>query len=140
LDFYFKGLTESPSASGNDLATSVVKDEHTETGVLTMTSANSVLLFLKGVITEMKDVEEDDIGMESTLAEIALDSLDYVEIQLAVKKQYSVDVSQNAFLDGSIKTMQDFCSFVCSAADSARPTVEQRPALQPRTVLEGTTP
>ncbi len=105
-----------------------------------MAPANSVLLFLKGVITEMKDVEEDDIGMESTLAEIALDSLDYVEIQLAVKKQYRVDVSQNAFLDGSIKTMQDFCSFVCSAVDSARSTVEQRPALQPRTVLEGTTP
>jgi acyl carrier protein len=86
-----------------------------------MTTASDVLSFLKTTIIEIKDVDENNIRLESTLDEIALDSLDYVEIQLAIKKQYGVRVSQNDFLEGSIKTIGDFCSFVSTAAPAAKP-------------------
>jgi acyl carrier protein len=85
-----------------------------------MTTASDVLSFLKSTIIEIKDLDEDSIQLESTLDEIALDSLDYVEIQLAVKKQYGVEVSQNAFMEGSIKTIGDFCSFVSTAVPAAK--------------------
>jgi acyl carrier protein len=84
-----------------------------------MTTASDVLAFLKGTIIEIKDVDEDSIQLESALKDIALDSLDYVEIQLAIKKQYGVRVSQNDFLEGSIKTIGDFCSFVSTGVPVA---------------------
>jgi acyl carrier protein len=84
-------------------------------GVKAMTSNNDVLAFLRTVVTEMKDFNEEDITLESTLEEVKLDSLDYVELQLAVKKEYGVLVSQVALTDGSIRTVGDFCAYVLNA-------------------------
>ena len=80
-----------------------------------MTTVEDVLSFLRTVITEMKDVEEDEIQLESRMEDLALDSLDYVEIQLAVKKQYGANVAQTDFVKDGIKTIGDFCAFVSSA-------------------------
>ena len=86
-----------------------------------LTSNLEVLAFLRSVLVEIKDIEEDEIRPESTLEEVALDSLDYVEVQLAIKKRYGVVVNQAALADGSILTIADFCSSVSDAVQALRP-------------------
>lgn len=85
-----------------------------------MARPEDILAFLKSILVEIKDIDEEAITPDSTLEAVALDSLDYVELQLAMKKKYGIVLSQDALLDGSIRTVGDFCSHVHNAILAVR--------------------
>jgi len=71
--------------------------------------------FLCDMILELKDIEESDLNPETTLEKLDLDSLDYVELQVGIKKKFGVSMEPELFLSGKIKTFGDVCSYVDNA-------------------------
>jgi acyl carrier protein len=65
-----------------------------------MTSVNN---FLKEIILELKDIDEDRLTEDLSIQELALESLDYVELQVLVKKRYGVEVNPDLFMNDKLK-------------------------------------
>lgn len=84
---------------------------------------DEVLDFLREVIPEMKDVEPEDIQLSSTIESLEFDSLDFVEIQLAIRKGFAVELQQENFVDGQVRTVDDLCAYVAARSNSAGTTV-----------------
>jgi acyl carrier protein len=61
--------------------------------------------FLVSVILELKDIDEADLTPDMTLEQLALDSLDYVEIQVGIKKNFGVEILPELFTSGGVKTL-----------------------------------
>ncbi len=70
--------------------------------------------FLKSTILELSDIQEEDIVPQISLEDLALDSLDYVEIQVGIKKKYGVQISPQVLASGKVKTLEDFCNYIAS--------------------------
>jgi acyl carrier protein len=68
--------------------------------------------FMKSSILELNDIDEDRLVPELTLEELALDSLDYVEIQLLIKRKYKVEVYPGLFTSGQLKTLGDLFLYI----------------------------
>lgn len=68
--------------------------------------------FLFETILELKDIDEADLTEGLTLEELALASLDYVEIQVLVKKKYGVEVKPNLLISGKLRTVGDFAAYI----------------------------
>lgn len=68
--------------------------------------------FLFETILELKDIDEADLTPELTLEELALASLDYVEIQVLVKKKYGVEVKPDLLISGKLRTVGDFAAHI----------------------------
>ena len=60
----------------------------------------------------MKDIDESALVPSLVLTDIDLDSLDYVEIQVGIKKTFGVSVDPDLFLSGKIKTLGDLCQYI----------------------------
>jgi acyl carrier protein len=77
--------------------------------------------FLFETILELKDIDEAELTADLTLEELALASLDYVEIQVLVKKTYGVEVKPDLLISGKLRTIGDFAAYIeeCAAAASA---------------------
>ncbi|WP_169315382.1 phosphopantetheine-binding protein [Verminephrobacter aporrectodeae] len=52
--------------------------------------------------------------MQSTFEQLVLDSLDFVELQVAVKKTYKVDLLPDMFVSGTISSMEQLVGFISS--------------------------
>lgn len=68
--------------------------------------------FLFETILELKDIDEADLTEALTLEELALASLDYVEIQVLVKKKYGVEVKPDLLISGKLRTVGDFAAYI----------------------------
>lgn len=68
--------------------------------------------FLKSTILELNDVDEERITPSLMVKDLALDSLDYVQIQVSIKKKYGVQVSPEVFASGKVQTVGDLCSYI----------------------------
>jgi len=77
-------------------------------------NANSIRDFLKETILELKDIDEDQLTDELTMAELALESLDYVEIQVLVNKRYGLLVNTELFLTGKLSTFGDVVAYIAA--------------------------
>lgn len=64
------------------------------------------------LILDLKDFDEDDINKDLTFEELDLDSLDFIEIQVVLKKSYGVTIQAEAFQEGEIDTIGDLCEYV----------------------------
>ncbi len=66
---------------------------------------------IKEIIAEQLGINEDDIAAESSLSDdLGADSLDIVEIAMALEDEFEVEIS-DADID-NIDTVKDFTSFV----------------------------
>jgi acyl carrier protein len=72
----------------------------------------NIVEFLQEAILELKDFDEDKLVPELTFEELALDSLDYVEIQLRIKKKFKVQITPELFSSGQLKTLGDLCAYI----------------------------
>ena len=72
----------------------------------------SVSDFLKEAILELKDIDEASLVPELTIEELDLDSLDYVEIQVLLKKKYMMKIDPELFVTGKILTLGDLISYI----------------------------
>ena len=61
---------------------------------------------------ELKDIDEAALAPTLTLEELDLDSLDYVEIQVGIKKNFGVAIDPELFASGALKTLGDVCRYV----------------------------
>lgn len=70
--------------------------------------------FFSNLTIEMKDVDLADIQLESTFEELQYDSLDFVQIQLEVKKAFGQTVPGEKIADGTLKTLGDLCAYLAA--------------------------
>lgn len=68
--------------------------------------------FLTSSLLELKDIDSAALTPDLTLEELALDSLDYVEIQVGIKKHFGVDVQTDLFSSGAIKTLGELTTYI----------------------------
>lgn len=77
-----------------------------------MNENDKIFTFLQNLIVEMKDCEESDVTRDANFQDLELDSLDFVEVQVAVKKTYRVDLIQDLFAAGTISTIGQLVDFI----------------------------
>lgn len=68
--------------------------------------------FLIDTILELKDIEEADLTPDLRLEQLMLESLDYVEIQVLIKKKFMVAVDQQLFVSGAITTLGGLADYI----------------------------
>jgi len=68
--------------------------------------------FLVDTILELKDIDEAELTPELSLEQLMLESLDYVEIQVLIKKKFLVEVSQQLFVSGAITTLGGLAEYI----------------------------
>jgi len=74
--------------------------------------------FLKSTILELNDVDEERFTPALRVDDLALDSLDYVQIQVSVKKKYGVQIDPGVFTSGNVQTVDDLCRYIQSSRSS----------------------
>lgn len=72
------------------------------------------LEFLKNAIIELTDFEKHELDDDMSMEDIALDSLDFVDIQIKIKKTYQVQIDPNKFINGEIVNITDFAKYIDS--------------------------
>lgn len=77
-----------------------------------MSKEAQIYEFLKELIIEMKDCDEDSLRPDMGFEELELNSLDYVEVQVAVKKHYGVDLVPDLFASGTLSNLQQLAAFI----------------------------
>lgn len=75
---------------------------------------STVFEFLRDSILELKDIEAEDIKMESELETIDLESLDYVDLQVNIRKKYKIEILSDLFVSGQIKTVGELATYIVS--------------------------
>jgi len=68
--------------------------------------------FLSSEIEKLVDYDIDKMQMETQLQELGLASLDYVSLQLAIKKKYGIEINFDDFTSGQITNIGQFCSYI----------------------------
>lgn len=76
---------------------------------------SDVLKFVRELIEELKDFEPE-VTYETTLEALELDSLDYVQTQIEIKKLFQVELNSSLFSSGEISTIGDLCRYVVHTA------------------------
>ncbi|WP_334323907.1 acyl carrier protein [Gilliamella apicola] len=71
--------------------------------------------FIVEQISELTDVNSEEITRETPLAELDLVSLDYVSIEVALKKKYGVPINMENLGQKNINTLGDFIDYVSQA-------------------------
>lgn len=66
-------------------------------------------------IADAKDLSSADISEETTLSELELDSLDYVEIMVLVKREFDITINFAKTLNSNNITIKEFCLLILSA-------------------------
>lgn len=73
---------------------------------------NKTFEFLTNAIGDLVDFDVDEMKPGTGLMELGLDSLDYVSLQIAIKKKYAVEINFDDFTSGQITTLGGFCSYI----------------------------
>lgn len=60
-------------------------------------------------IADAKDIDANDINEHSTLRELSLDSLDYVELTVLLKKAFSITINFEKVIESTDITINEFC-------------------------------
>jgi acyl carrier protein len=69
---------------------------------------------LKSQIIELTDTDPTRITPDTQLVDLNLVSLDYVSIQVAVKKEYGIQLDLNRLSEQGMSTVGDFARYVKS--------------------------
>ena len=77
-----------------------------------MPAAGEIFEFLKGVILNISDIDESEVRPSTSVADLGLESMDFVEVQVNLRKKYGVEVSSNAFADGEAKDLQAVVAYI----------------------------
>jgi len=83
-----------------------------------MSNVENVFQVVSDLILELKDVDEDGVTLDTTIESLALDSLDFVELQLVVKKKVGVALDPQAFASRAIATLRQLCEYVVEVKEA----------------------
>lgn len=73
---------------------------------------DSVFAVIRDLILELKDDDMENISPESSIESLDLDSLDFVEMQVVVRKKFGVAMDPRAFASRRISTLGEVCSYI----------------------------
>jgi acyl carrier protein len=79
-----------------------------------MIQDTDIFNFLRDLILDMKDMEYSAIQLASSFEQMELDSLDFVELQVAVKKRFRVDLLPETFALGAITNVAQLVGFIAT--------------------------
>lgn len=77
-----------------------------------MSNVESVFEVVRDLILEVKDVDDNDVTLDTSIEALSLDSLDFVELQLVVRKKVGVALDPQAFANRKIATLRQLCEYV----------------------------
>ena len=69
-----------------------------------------VLNIVKGLINEQLGADEDSIGMETSFEDLDADSLDIVELVMAIEEEFNLEISDEEV--ESIRTVGDVVRYL----------------------------
>ncbi|AGB79894.1 acyl carrier protein [Enterobacteriaceae bacterium strain FGI 57] len=64
------------------------------------------------MICDAKDLEAGTFNPESTLAELELDSLDYVELMVLAKREFDITLRPETFIQNPLMTLDELCQHI----------------------------
>ncbi|NLM51361.1 MAG: acyl carrier protein [Firmicutes bacterium] len=65
---------------------------------------------VKGLISEQLSMDEDEISLETTFDDLDADSLDIVELVMAIEEEFNLDISDEEVEE--IKTVGDVVRYI----------------------------
>jgi len=77
---------------------------------------------LKTQVAELTDFDPATISLDTQLEELNLASLDYVSIQVAVKKAYGIHLALDRLPEQKLSTVGDFVRYLASLRQDAPST------------------
>ncbi len=77
-----------------------------------MVAAQEVFEFLKDLVLNITDTEEGQIEPSARVEDLGLESMDLVELLIAVRKKYGVEMAPRAFADGNLTTLGQVADYV----------------------------
>lgn len=84
-----------------------------------MTTVENVFAVVRDLILELKDVDENDVILDTAIESMSFDSLDFVEMQVVVQKKIGVALDPDSFASRKIATLRQLCEFVVELKESA---------------------
>lgn len=84
-----------------------------------MSNVDAVFQVVRNLILDLKDDDEEGITLDTTIESLALDSLDFVELQVVVKKEFGVALDPQAFANRKIETLRQLCEYVVDLKEPA---------------------
>ncbi len=79
-----------------------------------MPDTETVFSKLKAMLADQLGIEEDEIKMDATLEDLGADSLDIVEMVMAIEQEWDMEIPDEA-AEG-IKTVGDAVSYIVAHA------------------------
>lgn len=77
-----------------------------------MISDEDIFDNIKHRILMMKDIDENNVEMESSFAFLKFDSLDYIELQVFIQECYAVRISDQLFIQRTITSIKDAVNYI----------------------------
>ena len=77
-----------------------------------MSTFQKVYQAIADVILEVSDIEEDKLSPASTFEEVGIDSIDYIELGLVVKRNFGLSVDGKLFESGELSNIQELCDYI----------------------------
>jgi acyl carrier protein len=77
-----------------------------------MISDEDIFDNIKHRILMMKDINENNVEMESSFTFLKFDSLDYIELQVFIQECYAVKISDQLFIQRTITSIKDTVNYI----------------------------
>lgn len=74
--------------------------------------------FIVEQVTELTDIDAESITRDTPLSELDLVSLDYVSIEVALKKKYGLAVNMAELAQKQISSVGDFVDYLSQSLNS----------------------
>lgn len=73
---------------------------------------NKAYELIKSSILNLTDLDDGDIAEDMKLSDVELDSLDYVSIQLSIKKELGVEFGYDELTSSGATSIGDFARYI----------------------------
>lgn len=83
-----------------------------------MPDTEAVFAKLRAMLADQLGIEEDEIKMDSTLEDLGADSLDIVEMVMAIEQEWDMEIPDEAAEE--IKTVGDAVNYIVTHAQTSR--------------------
>ncbi|WP_176508461.1 MULTISPECIES: acyl carrier protein [Pseudomonas] len=84
-----------------------------------MTTVDHVFTILRDLILDLKDVDENQVTLDTTIESMEFDSLDFVEMQVVVQKKIGVALNPDSFATRKVATLRQLCEYVVELKELA---------------------
>ncbi|EAO9998633.1 acyl carrier protein [Salmonella enterica] len=78
-----------------------------------MNNFQDVWTNIVNLIADVKDVAVDELSAETMLRTLELDSLDYVEMMVTIKRNYGITLEAELFINNPDITLGELCQHIC---------------------------